>query len=67
VVTTPLPALRDTPGVIVAADAPSTLIAVERALADDGTAARRARSEAVLGNSWDARLEEISTYLSNLA
>jgi glycosyltransferase involved in cell wall biosynthesis len=67
VVTTPLPALEDTPGVIVAADAPATLAAVERALADDGAAARRARSQAVLGNSWDARLDEIAAYLSDLA
>jgi len=67
VVTTPLPALADTPGVIVAADAPETLAAVERALADEGAAARRARSQAVLGNSWDARLEEIAAYLSDLA
>jgi hypothetical protein len=40
---------------------------VERALADDGAAARRARSRAVLGNSWDARLDEIAAYLSDLA
>ena len=67
VVTTPLPALADTPGVVVAADAPATIAALERALADDGPAARRARSQAVLGNSWDARLDEIASYLSNLA
>jgi glycosyltransferase involved in cell wall biosynthesis len=67
VVTTPLPALAETPGVVVAADAPATLAALERALADDGPAARRARSQAVLGNSWDARLDEIASYLSDLA
>jgi glycosyltransferase involved in cell wall biosynthesis len=66
VVTTPLPALADTTGVIVAADAPATVAAVERALADDGQAARRARSAAVRENSWDARLAEIDAYLSGL-
>ena len=66
VVTTALPALDATPGVIVASDAPATVAAVERALAEDGPEARRARSLAVRGNSWDARLEEISSYLSDL-
>jgi glycosyltransferase involved in cell wall biosynthesis len=66
VVTTPLPALNATSGVIVAADAAATVEAVERALAQDGPEARRARSLAVQGNSWDARLEEISSYLSGL-
>jgi glycosyltransferase involved in cell wall biosynthesis len=67
VVTTPLPALAETTGVVVAADAPATVAAVERALAEDGPAARRARSAAVRENSWDARLEEIDSYLSSLA
>jgi glycosyltransferase involved in cell wall biosynthesis len=66
VVTTPLPALNATTGVFVAADAAATVVAVERALADDGPEARRARSQAVQGNSWDARLDEISSYLSGL-
>ena len=66
VVTTALPALDATPGVIVASDAPATVAAVERALAEDGPEARRARSLAVRGNSWDVRLEEISSYLSDL-
>ena len=66
VVTTPLPALTGTPGVVVAADGPATVAAVERALAEDGPAARRARSAAVHGNSWDARLDEIDSYLSGL-
>ena len=66
VVTTPLPALAGTPGVQVAADAPATVAAVERALADDGPAARRARSAAVRENSWDTRLDEIGSYLSGL-
>jgi glycosyltransferase involved in cell wall biosynthesis len=67
VVTTPLPALAQTPAVLVAADAPGTVAALDRALADDGVAARRARSQAVLGNSWEARLDEIGSYLSELA
>jgi glycosyltransferase involved in cell wall biosynthesis len=67
VVTTPLPALAETTGVIVADDAPATVAAVERALTEDNRAARRARSAAVRENSWDARLEEIDAYLSSLA
>ena len=67
VVTTPLPALAEITGVVVAADAPATVAAVERALAEDGPAARRARSAAVRENSWDARLEEIGSYLASLA
>jgi glycosyltransferase involved in cell wall biosynthesis len=66
VVTTPLPALAETTGVIVAGDAPATVAAVERALAEDDQAARRARSAAVRENSWDARLAEIDSYLSSL-
>jgi glycosyltransferase involved in cell wall biosynthesis len=66
VVTTPLPALAETSGVFVAADAAATTAAIERALAEDGPEVRRARSRAVRGNSWDARLAEISSYLSDL-
>jgi hypothetical protein len=66
VVTTPLPALADMNGVFVAADAPATVAAIDRALAEDGLEARRARSQTVRGNSWDARLDEISSYLSDL-
>jgi glycosyltransferase involved in cell wall biosynthesis len=67
VVTTPLPALADTTGVLVAADAPATVAAIERALTEDGQGARRARSAAVRQNSWDARLAEIDSYLSGVA
>ena len=66
VVTTPLPALADTPGVVVAPDAAATVAAVEGALSDDGHAARQARSQEVLGNSWEARLDEIASYLDGL-
>jgi glycosyltransferase involved in cell wall biosynthesis len=67
VVTTPLPALAGTDGVAVAADAPSMIAAVERALAEDGPERRRARSAAVRDNSWDARLDEIGSHLDRLA
>jgi glycosyltransferase involved in cell wall biosynthesis len=67
VITTPLPALADTNGVTVAADAPATVAAIERALASDGPSARHARSQAVLGHSWETRLDEIASYLSQLA
>jgi glycosyltransferase involved in cell wall biosynthesis len=67
VVTTPLPALAETPHVAVAADAPETVAAVERALAEDGPATRQARSDAVREHSWEARLAEIESYLSDLA
>ena len=67
VVTTPLPALARTDGVMVAADAPATVAAVERALAEDVDGTRRARSQAVLGHSWESRLDEIAAYLSRLA
>jgi glycosyltransferase involved in cell wall biosynthesis len=66
VVTTPLPALAGAAGVAVAADAPATVAAVERALAEDGPQARRERSEAARGHSWEARLDEIGSYLSGL-
>jgi glycosyltransferase involved in cell wall biosynthesis len=67
VITTPLPALADNNGVTVAPDAPATVAAIERALATDGPEARQARSRAVLDHSWEARLDEIASYLSQLA
>jgi glycosyltransferase involved in cell wall biosynthesis len=66
VVTTPLPALAEASGVAVAADAAATVAAVERALAEDGPQRRRERSAAVRGHSWEARLDEIGSYLSGL-
>ena len=63
----PAGAGRETPAVAVAADAQATVAAVERALATDGPEARRARSEAVRDHSWDARLDEIASYLSGIA
>jgi glycosyltransferase involved in cell wall biosynthesis len=66
VITTPLPALAGTPQVAVAADAGETIAAIERALAEDGPDARRARSEAVRAHSWDTRLAEIDSYLSGV-
>ncbi|MEA2360952.1 MAG: hypothetical protein QOD71_97 [Thermoleophilaceae bacterium] len=64
VVTTPLPALDGIAGIEVAADVPATVAAVERALAGDGPDARRERSAAARGHSWEARLAEIDSYLS---
>jgi glycosyltransferase involved in cell wall biosynthesis len=66
VVTTPLPALDGTAGIEVAADARATVAAVERALAGDGPEARRERSAAARGHSWEARLAEIDSYLSGV-
>jgi glycosyltransferase involved in cell wall biosynthesis len=66
VVTTPLPALDGTAGIEVAADVPATVAAVERALARDGPEARRGRSAAARGHSWEARLAEIDSYLSSV-
>jgi glycosyltransferase involved in cell wall biosynthesis len=67
VVTTPLPALAGTREVAVAADAPQTVAAIEQVLAEDGPETRRARSAAVRDRSWEARLSEIDSYLSDLA
>jgi glycosyltransferase involved in cell wall biosynthesis len=66
VVSTPLPALDGVAGVATAADGPAMAAALERALAEDGPEARRARSNAVRDRSWEARLEEIGSYLSRL-
>ena len=53
--------------VAAAPDAPATAAALERALSAGWARPRaRARSQAVLRPSWDARLEEIASYLSRL-
>jgi glycosyltransferase involved in cell wall biosynthesis len=67
VVSTPLPALAGVEEVATAPDAPAMAAALDRALSEDGPAARRARSEAVRDRSWEARLDEIASYLSRLA
>jgi glycosyltransferase involved in cell wall biosynthesis len=66
VVSTPLPALDGVGDVVTAGDAPGVVSALERALAGEGDGARRERSERARGHSWDARLEEIDSYLSPL-
>jgi glycosyltransferase involved in cell wall biosynthesis len=66
VVSTRLPALDGVGDVVTAGDAPGVVAALERALAGDTAQARRERSARVHGNSWDARLEEIGSYLSRL-
>jgi glycosyltransferase involved in cell wall biosynthesis len=67
VVSTPLPALDGVADVVTAGDAPGVVSALERALAGDSPEARRARSQRARGFSWDARLDEIASYLSRLA
>jgi glycosyltransferase involved in cell wall biosynthesis len=60
VVATPLPALHAYgPHVALASGPEEFAAAVERALAEDGEAQRRARVEFARGHSWESRLEEI--------
>ena len=63
VVTTPLPALRDVPEVVVARDAGEMAARLDEAMAADTPALREARSLAVRGHSWEARVEEIEELL----
>ena len=67
VVSTPLPALDAVGDVATAGDPPGIVAALERALAGDTEDARRERSQRARGHSWDARLDEIASYLSRLA
>lgn len=64
VVSTPLPALQDVADVTLAEGAEATVAALDSALAGDGPAARRARSERAAAHSWDARLAEIGAALA---
>jgi glycosyltransferase involved in cell wall biosynthesis len=64
VVATGLPALEGVDGVELVEGALATVAALERVLIEDSAARRRARSEAVSGNSWEARLQEIGAALS---
>jgi glycosyltransferase involved in cell wall biosynthesis len=59
VVATGLPALTDIEAVELVEGADQVVAALERALAADSPYARRARSDAARGHSWDARLDEI--------
>jgi glycosyltransferase involved in cell wall biosynthesis len=63
VVATGLPALAEVDGVALVEGAEGARLAVEQALRDDSPERRRARSEAVRGRSWAARLDEIEAAL----
>jgi glycosyltransferase involved in cell wall biosynthesis len=58
-----LPALEGVDGVELVEGVEDTVAAIERALLQDSAERRRARSEAVRGHSWDARLTEIAAAL----
>jgi glycosyltransferase involved in cell wall biosynthesis len=60
VVSTPLPALAGVAEITVVAGAADAADAIERLLAADTSATRRARSDAAQAHSWDRRLEEIA-------
>jgi glycosyltransferase involved in cell wall biosynthesis len=66
VVSTPLPALAAVEDVMVAHGPEAMVAALDQALATDSPDARRQRSERARAHSWDARLEEIDSYLSCL-
>ncbi len=60
VVATPLPALAGVEQVATAADGAAFRAALERALAEESPALRRARSADAASHSWDERLREIA-------
>jgi glycosyltransferase involved in cell wall biosynthesis len=64
VVATPLPSLRGVEGVVMAADADSTVARLEDLLASDSPDARAERSKLASGHSWDARVDEIAAALN---
>ena len=64
VVATPLPSLRGVEGVVMAADADSTVARLEDLLASDSPDARAQRSKLASGHSWDARVDEIAAALN---
>jgi glycosyltransferase involved in cell wall biosynthesis len=64
VVATPLPSLRGVEGVVMAADAESTVARLEELLASDSPDARAERSKLASGHSWDARVGEIAAALN---
>jgi len=65
VVSTPLPALADVTEIARAGDGATMVAAIEAALASDGPAARRRRSAAVQGNSWESRIALLGDVLTN--
>jgi len=64
VVASPLPSLERVSEVTIADGVSETTAALERLLAEDSAARRRARSDAAQGHSWDARLSEIDEAVS---
>jgi glycosyltransferase involved in cell wall biosynthesis len=64
VVATPLPSLQGVDGVVMAADADSTVARLEELLAGDTQEARAERSKLASGHSWDARVDEIAAALN---
>jgi glycosyltransferase involved in cell wall biosynthesis len=63
VIASGLPALAGVDGVELVEGVGDTVAAIERALLQDSAERRRARSEAVRGHSWEARLAEIAAAL----
>jgi len=66
VVATELPSLRGVDHVSLAGNSRSFLEALERTLADDSASLRQARSAAAANHSWERRLEEIASALSQV-
>ena len=64
VIATMLPSLAGVPDVVRADSVDAVVAAVGAALAADGPAARRARSDRARAHSWDARLDEIAGALA---
>jgi len=64
VVASGLPSLERVAGVELVDGADAALSAIDRALAEDSPARRRARSDAVRQHSWEARIDEIATALA---
>jgi glycosyltransferase involved in cell wall biosynthesis len=65
IVATGLPSLREVDDVALVDGAQEALAALERALSEDTQDKRRARSDAALGHSWEARLAEIGAALKD--
>jgi hypothetical protein len=60
-----LPSLRGVDDVALVDGAQEALAALERELSEDTQDKRRARSDAALGHSWEARLAEIGAALKD--
>jgi glycosyltransferase involved in cell wall biosynthesis len=64
VVTTPLPALRDVPEVVVAPDSAAMAARLDELMTTDTPELRAERSRAVRGHSWEARVAQIEALLA---